>query len=90
MIHINYDRNKDAEEQSGKREIFIAKNKQNGRLAKIQVFFDRERLEFREDSTNVNVVKYNDNNDDKVFSDDDLKAFPNLDPNRTYTEDELF
>jgi len=46
MIHINYDREKDAEEQNGIREIFIAKNKQNGKIAKIQVFFDKNRLEF--------------------------------------------
>jgi len=51
MIHINYDREKDAEEQNGTREIFIAKNKQNGKIAKIQVFFDKERLEFIEKNT---------------------------------------
>ncbi len=49
MIHINYDRDADAENHNGEREIFIAKNKQNGKIAKVNVYFDKEKLEFKEE-----------------------------------------
>jgi len=46
MIHINYDKQDDIKNSTGKREILIAKNKQNGKIASIEVFFDKDRLEF--------------------------------------------
>ena len=61
MIHINYNREADAEgkENGGQREIFIAKNKQNGKLAKIKVNFDREKLEFITDTVITNSTTIN-------------------------------
>ena len=46
MIHINYDKQDDIKNSTGKREIFIAKNKQNGKIASIEVFFNKDKLEF--------------------------------------------
>jgi len=63
MIHINYNREADAEgkETGSHREIFVAKNKQNGKLAKIKVNFDRKKLEF------VSINKKNDIKKNSVF-----------------------
>jgi len=71
MIHIFYDKNQDAKDNKGKREIFIAKNKQNGKITKIDVFLDKEKLEFftkdnlKNDQNNLNITILED--EDEIY-----------------------